>query len=92
MKKDIEILKIISDETRYSIINLLLSNNYCVRALSKRLKITEAAVSQHLSVLKKAGLVSGEKKGYFMHYTVNATIITEALNTISNKIKTRSMK
>ena len=86
---NIEILKIISDETRYAIINLLLSKGYCVRALAKRLKITEAAVSQHLSVLKKADIVSGEKKGYFMHYKVNANLITDTLNAVCKNIESK---
>ena len=85
----IEILKIISDETRYAIINLLLSKNYCVMALAKRLKITEAAVSQHLSVLKKADIVFGEKKGYFMHYKVNINIIVDTLNRVCKDIESK---
>jgi len=89
LKKDIKILKTIADTTRYSIIDLLLSKNYCVRALANRLKISEAAVSQHLSILKKANLVFGEKKGYFMHYRVNAKLITKTLNTISQNVESR---
>ena len=50
---------------------LLLKNNCCVRALAGKLQISEAAVSQHLKVLREAGLLTGEKKGYFMHYKVN---------------------
>ena len=56
-------LKALSDETRMKIVILLLKNNYCVRALAKELKISEAAVSQHLKVLREAGLLTGEKKG-----------------------------
>lgn len=68
-------LKALSDETRMKIVILLLKNNYCVRALAKELKISEAAVSQHLKVLREAGLLTGEKKGYFMHYNVNQNIL-----------------
>lgn len=42
-----------------------------MRALSRQLDISEAAVSQHLKVLREAGLILGEKSGYFTHYTVN---------------------
>ena len=65
------ILKALSDETRMKIVVLLLKNNCCVRALAGKLQISEAAVSQHLKVLREAGLLTGEKKGYFMHYKVN---------------------
>lgn len=66
-----DILKAMADETRMRILTLLLRRNYCVRALAAELEISPAAVSQHLKILREAGLVTGEKKGYFMHYHVN---------------------
>ncbi|MGM9662032.1 MAG: ArsR/SmtB family transcription factor [Oscillospiraceae bacterium] len=65
------VLKVLADDTRMRIVTLLLAHNYCVRALARKLHISEAAVSQHLKVLREAGLLEGEKKGYFMHYGVN---------------------
>ncbi|MGI6315473.1 MAG: ArsR/SmtB family transcription factor [Christensenellales bacterium] len=69
------VLKAIADETRMSILNLLLRHNYCVRALANELQLTEATVSQHLKVLREAGLLAGEKRGYFMHYTVERPVL-----------------
>ncbi len=34
-------------------------------------------MSQHLKVLREAGLLVGEKKGYFMHYDVNRNVLRE---------------
>jgi len=65
------ILKAIADENRMNILTLLLQNNYCVRALAKKMKISEAAVSQHLKILREAEVVVGVRKGYFVHYCVN---------------------
>jgi len=64
-------LKALSDENRLLILRLLLRRTCCVRALSRQLDVSEAAVSQHLKVLRDAELVLGEKHGYFTHYTVN---------------------
>jgi ArsR family transcriptional regulator len=64
------ILKAIADRTRLQIVVLLLKQNYCVGALARKLNLTEAAISQHLKVLREVGLVRGEKRGYFVHYTV----------------------
>lgn len=75
MPESIEILKALSDETRYSIIKLLLGYNYCVRALAKRLGISESAVSQHLKILRKAEIVKGVKRGYFTHYYVDRNLL-----------------
>lgn len=64
------ILRALADQTRFRIINLLLTHDLCVGALAKRLGISKPAVSQHLQVLRRAGLVRGEKRGYWTHYTV----------------------
>lgn len=69
------VLKAIADETRMKILSLLLRHNYCVRALARKLEFSEGAISQHLKVLRDAGLLSGEKKGYFMHYDVNRDVL-----------------
>ncbi len=66
------------DKTRYTIISMLLENNYCVGALARRLNISQAAVSQQLQVLRKEGLVWGEKRGYWTHYIVNRKLLEQA--------------
>jgi ArsR family transcriptional regulator len=63
-------LRALADENRWEIIRLLLSHEYCVGALANNLGISGAAVSQHLRVLREAGLVKGEKRGYWTHYQV----------------------
>jgi len=72
-----EVLKAIADETRMNILKLLLGHNYCVRALANELGLAEATISQHLKVLREAGLLVGEKRGYFMHYSVQRPLLFE---------------
>jgi predicted transcriptional regulator len=43
-----------------NILTLLLRNNYCVRTLANELNLTEATISQHLKVLREAGLLVGK--------------------------------
>ncbi len=75
MNDFIPILKALADETRFRIINLLLTHDLCVGALADHLDISKAAVSQHLQILRKAGLVRGEKRGYWTHYSVDRSAI-----------------
>lgn len=82
MDEFLVILKSLADETRFKIITLLLSHDFCVGALARRLNISEAAVSQHLRILRKAGVVKGEKRGYYTHYWVDR----ETLKKIAEKI------
>ncbi len=72
-----KVLKAIADETRMNILTLLLQHNYCVRALANELNLTEATISQHLRVLREAGLLVGKKRGYYMHYTVERSVLHE---------------
>lgn len=74
----LDILKALSDGTRFEILELLLSEDLCVRGLSRRTGVSEAAVSQHLKILRLAGIVSGERRGYFAHYSVNRNVLYEA--------------
>lgn len=63
-------IKAIADKTRLELLESLLTKNYCVSALAERNDISESAVSQHLKILREADLVIGEKRGYYVHYTV----------------------
>jgi DNA-binding transcriptional ArsR family regulator len=45
----------------------------CVNALTRRLGVTQSAVSQHLRVLRQAGLVQGQRRGSFVHYSLSQT-------------------
>ncbi len=62
------LMKTLGEPTRFKIYSQLLERKHCVRSLSKKLGITESAVSQHLKMLREAGLVYGERCGYHIHY------------------------
>lgn len=63
--------KALAAPARISMVQLLKERTLCAGALAKKLGITPGAVSQHLGILKEAGLVEAEKRGYFMHYRLN---------------------
>ena len=73
----ISLLKALADKTRYGIVQILLTHDLCVRALSRRLGVSDAAISQHLQILRRAGLVKGEKRGYWTHYSVERDKLRE---------------
>jgi DNA-binding transcriptional ArsR family regulator len=67
----VRMLQVIAVGTRVRIIHLLKGHALCVGALSARLGVTQGAVSQHLRILREAGLVVPEKRGYYVHYRLN---------------------
>ena len=71
MKEAAELFKILSVDKRIEIIELLKKEPMSVNALAVALGITQSAVSQHLRVLKGAGLVKNERQGYWVYYSLN---------------------
>lgn len=78
MKDAAELFKIFCVDKRIGIIEYLKKGSMNVNSLASSLKITPSAVSQHLRVLKSAGLVRNERKGYFIHYSLNKDVLEEA--------------
>jgi ArsR family transcriptional regulator len=68
-----EVFKALSDPTRMRLVKLLGEGRgaLCVNALAHRLGVSQSAVSQHLRVLRQVGLVRGERRGYFVHYSLD---------------------
>jgi DNA-binding transcriptional ArsR family regulator len=68
-----EVFKALSDPTRLRLIKLVRDHRgeLCVTALARRLGVTQSAVSQHLRVLRQAGLVRGVRHGYRVHYSLD---------------------
>ena len=62
------VLKALGEPTRLKIYQCLLERKHCVRSLSKKLGISESAISQHMKIMREAGLVCGQKYGYHTHY------------------------
>ena len=67
-----EIFKVLGVETRVKIIELLKSKGPLgAKNIAELVDITPAAVSQHLKILRQAGLVRSERKGYWIPYSID---------------------
>ncbi len=84
----LRVLKALGDENRYQILKLLNESNLCVGALARILNISKPAVSQHLKLLREAGLVKGEKIGYFTHYRVEKDALIKAARQLQDMAET----
>lgn len=67
-----ELFRILGVDTRLRIIELLAEKGPIgTGVIAEKLGVTPAAVSQHLAVLRHAGLVTRERKGYKVPYSVD---------------------
>lgn len=67
------LLKAITHEIRYEIIQLLAHQDLCVCDLEVRLGLNQSKVSYHLGILREAGLVTSEQKGKNSYYSLIKT-------------------
>lgn len=75
MKESADLFKILSVDKRIEIIEILKKEPTSVNSLAENLGITQSAVSQHLRVLKAAGLVIDERQGYWIYYSLNKSAL-----------------
>ncbi len=71
MEEWAKIFKALSDETRLKILGILFEKGFCVGALARHLGKSEASVSQHIRILRKAGILVGEKRNGYTFYELN---------------------
>lgn len=64
------VFRALAVEKRVEIVRLLAERTLCVGALSGLLDISAGAVSQHLRILRDAGIVEPDRRGYFIHYSL----------------------
>jgi len=74
-----ESFKALSDPTRREIIHLLKKGKLPVGDILAHFDMTGATISHHLSILKDAGLVTSEKKGKFIYYELNLSVVEEII-------------
>ena len=74
------LLKAVADPARLQLLSQLRSRENCeacVCDLTEPLGLSQSTVSHHLKVLADAGIVRGEKRGYWTWYSVVPSRLTE---------------
>lgn len=71
--------KALADPTRRQILELLREGPLTAGEIGGRFPMTAATISHHLSVLREAGLVLDERRGKYIYYELNMTVMDELL-------------
>ena len=72
-------LRALSDPVRREILNLLKAGQLSAGEITEHFDITGAAISRHLSVLKDADLIRDTRRGKFIYYDINTSVLEETL-------------
>ncbi len=76
------IFKALNDKTRRDILELLREKQMTAGDIADQFNISKPSISHHLDILKRADLVTSEKKGQFIVYSLNTTIVEDILKWI----------
>ncbi|MEW5674791.1 autorepressor SdpR family transcription factor [Flavobacterium enshiense] len=76
------IFKALNDETRRGILEMLRRRDMTAGEIAEAFHISKPSISHHLDLLKRADLVTSEKKGQFILYSLNTTIVDDILKWI----------
>ena len=72
-------MKALADPTRREIVHMLKNGRLSAGEIVEKFKMTGAAVSKHLSILKEADLVRDERNGKFIYYELNTSVLEDVL-------------
>lgn len=72
-------MQAVADPVRRDILRMLKQHTMTAGEISAAFPITDAAISRHLSVLKRAGLVSAEREGKFVRYAICTSVLEDVM-------------
>lgn len=71
------IYKALWDPNRRKILKILKEWDLSVNEILKHFSITQASLSHHLDILKRANLVIDDKRWQFVYYSLNVSVFEE---------------
>ena len=74
----------LADPTRRQMLNLLKERDMNAGEIAERFNMTKPSISHHLNILKQSELVTAEKKGQHVIYSLNISVFEEMLQLISH--------
>lgn len=82
-----EVFKALSHPTRIRIIDYLSDGEKCVKDIWQELGVPQPTVSQHINILKEAGIISYRKEGVKTCYKIEMPIVVKILKLIKKEVK-----
>ena len=75
-----KIFEALSSTTRRKILAYLSATSLTAGEIADRFDMSKPSMSKHLSILENAGLIHGDKRGQFIHYSLVRENLVNTLN------------
>ena len=85
VKEKLELLKLLADETRLEILNILMKEDSYVEKIACELSLTPATICYHLKKMESAGVVNCSRSQFYMIYSLNREIFDKPLYELIKK-------
>lgn len=72
-----DVFKALADPTRREILDRLKEKDLTAGEIADYFSISKPSISHHFTILKTAGLITQEKKGQFIYYSLNTTVLQD---------------
>lgn len=66
----VPLLKLVAEENRLKVLCTLRKGRHCVSEMIEHLHLSQSLISHHLKDLKDAGIITDEKKGLHVYYSL----------------------
>lgn len=77
------LLQALSSQIRAEILSAIASERCCVNGIAQKLDLPQSVVSQHLRILRLAGIVDATKDGKESFYSLKRDVLEEIINYLS---------
>lgn len=84
------LIKALNDPTRRMILEMLQEKDLTAGEIADRFDMSKPSISHHLELLRQADLVISVKKGQFIRYSLNTSVLDELLKWLMSLKKSES--
>ncbi|MBX2819840.1 MAG: autorepressor SdpR family transcription factor [Rhodothermaceae bacterium] len=85
-----KLFKALNDPTRRRILDMLKEKDLTAGEIADAFNISKPSISHHLDLLKQAELISATREGQFLRYSLDTTVLEDALQWLMNLVEQKN--
>ncbi len=93
LRREVALLSALADQTRLAIVTTLadLDEPLCVCEIVPRFQLGQPTISHHLKILREANLVTTEKRGLWVYYSINRQVLDRAASYLNGLVRGKAI-